>query len=109
LPASLRFTPATSRRLEEIALRNTFRKEAGLPLLSVVKELRRMKAVEEEERFNQFAALHLKAVWDEVLKPLRDAKGDPNWIPTSITGMGLQTNVFAILRRRYKNIKRHSR
>jgi hypothetical protein len=48
-----------------------------------------MKAVEEEERFNQFAALHLKAVWDEVLKPLRDAKGDPNWSPTSINGHGI--------------------
>jgi hypothetical protein len=102
LPASLRFTPATSRRLEEIALRNRFRNEAGLPLLSVVRELRRMKTVEDEERFNQFAALHRKAVWDEVLKPLRDAKGDPNWSPTAITGMGLQTNVFAILRQRYK-------
>jgi hypothetical protein len=63
-----------------------------------------MKAVEQEERFNQFAALHRKAVWDEVLKPLRDAKGDPNWILTSITGMGLQTNVFAILRGAIKTL-----
>ena len=41
------FSAATLRRLEEIALRNRLRKEAGLPLLSVVKELRRMKTVED--------------------------------------------------------------
>jgi hypothetical protein len=31
------------------------------------------------ERFNQFVALHQKAVWDEVLKSVRDGMGDPNW------------------------------
>ena len=97
------FSAATLRRLEEIALRNRLRKEAGLPLLSVVKELRRMKTVEDGERFNQFVALHKKAVWNQVLKSVRDGMGDPNWSPNSITGMGIQANVLAILRRRYKN------
>ena len=95
------FSAATLRRLEEIALRNRLRKEAGLPLLSVVKELRRMKTVEDGERFNQFVALHKKAVWNQVLKSVRDGMGDPNWSPNSITGMGIQANVLAILRRRY--------
>ena len=103
------FSAATLRRLKEIALRNSLRKEAGLPLLSVVKELRRMKTVEDGERFNQFAALHEKAVWDEVLKSVRDGMGDANWSLNSITGMAIQANVLAILRRRYKDIKRHSR
>ena len=103
------FSADTLRRLEEIALRNRLRKEAGLPLLSVVKELRRMKTVEDGERFNQFVALHKKAVWNQVLKSVRDGMGDPNWSPNSITGMGIQANVLAILRRRYKDIKRHSR
>ena len=83
------FSADTLRRPEEIALRNRLRKEAGLPLLSVVKELRRMKTVEDGERFNQFVALHEKAVWDEVLKSVRDGMGDPNWSPNSITGMGI--------------------
>ena len=95
------FSADTLRRLEEIALRNRLRKEAGLPLLSVVKELRRMKTVEDGERFNQFVALHKKAVWNQVLKSVRDGMGDPNWSPNSITGMGIQAKVFAILRRRY--------
>ena len=97
------FSADTLRRLEEIALRNRLRKEAGLPLLSVVKELRRMKTVEDGERFNQFVALHKKAVWNQVLKSVRDGMGDPNWSPNSITGMGIQANVLAILRPRYKN------
>ena len=66
-----------------------------------------MKTVEDGERFNQFVALHEKAVWDEVLKSVRDGMGDPNWRPNSITGMGIQANVWAILRRRYEYIKRH--
>jgi hypothetical protein len=52
------FSTATCSRLEEIAFRNRVRKEAGLPLLSVAKELRRMKMVADEERFRRFAALY---------------------------------------------------
>ena len=103
------FSADTLRRLEEIGLRNRLRKEARLPLLSVVKELRRMKTVEDGERFNQFVALHQRAVWDEVLKSVRDGMGDANWSLNSITGIAIQANVLAILRRRYKDIKRHSR
>jgi hypothetical protein len=62
-------------RFKEIPLRNKLRKEAGLPLLSVVKALRRMKTTEDAERFHQFATLHQKAVWNEVLE------SDLNWKP----------------------------
>jgi hypothetical protein len=39
--------------LPEIAKRNRIREEAGLPLLSIPKELRRMKKAEEEAEFEK--------------------------------------------------------
>ena len=97
------FSIATCSRLEEIAFRNRVRKEAGLPLLSVAKELRRMKMVADEERFRQFAALHREAVWNDVLKIVRHEIGSPNWRPTGwIVGMGFQARVDGILRHRYQ-------
>jgi hypothetical protein len=98
------FSAATLRRLEEIALRNRLRKEAGLPLLSVVKELQCMKTVEDGERFNQFVALHEKAVWDEVLKSVRGGMGDANWSLNSITGGNSSERVG----NSQTDIKRHS-
>jgi hypothetical protein len=68
-----------------------------------------MKTVEDGERFNQFVALHKKAVWNQVLKSVRDGMGNPNWSPNSITGMGIQASVLAILRRRYKYITRRDK
>jgi hypothetical protein len=104
-----RFSAATRSRLAEIALRNRLRKEAGLPLLSVAKELRRMKTAADEKRFGQFAALHRKAVWDEVLKLVRDEMSDPNWKPTGwIAGMGFQARVDGILRHRYQRYRNGS-
>ena len=66
----------------EIARRNEIRREAKLPLLSIAKELRRMKKQEELEEFERFEAVHGKAVWQEVLKERREAEGNPNWQPT---------------------------
>jgi hypothetical protein len=55
---------ATARRLLDIARRNEIRREAGLPLLSTVKELRRMKEHEDGElrgiEFEQFEAQYIK-------------------------------------------------
>jgi hypothetical protein len=74
---------ATARRLLEIARRNEIRREAGLPLLSTVKELRRMKEHEDGElrriEFEQIDAQYQKEVWDAVLRPRREADGNPNW------------------------------
>jgi hypothetical protein len=101
-----RFSVGTCGRLEEIAFRNRLRKEAGLPLLSVAKELRRMKTVADKQRFGQFATLHRKAVWGEVLKLFRDEIGDPNWSPTNwIVAMGFQARVDGILRHRYQRVE----
>ncbi len=58
----------TARRLQEIVQRNRFRKDAGLPLLSITKELRRMKEAADAEAFGRFKAVHAEAAWAEVLK-----------------------------------------
>jgi hypothetical protein len=66
----------TARRIEEIAKRNRIRQENGLPLLSIAKELRRMKTAEEEAKFEAFSAIHRESVWDEALS--RSARGEGN-------------------------------
>ena len=95
------FCAATARRLIEIARRNEIRREANLPLLSIAKELRRMKQQEELETFSRFEAAYGKAVWDEVLKPRREAEG-PNWRPSWIEGMCYQNQVFKIARQQFQ-------
>jgi hypothetical protein len=72
------FCAGTARRLLEIARRNELRQEAKLPLLPIAKELRRIKRQEELEEFERFEAVHGKAVWQEVLKPRREAEGNQN-------------------------------
>jgi hypothetical protein len=94
LEARLRnFSAATARRLAEIARRNEIRREAHLPLLSVPKELRRMKEQEKLEEFRRFEAVHAKAVWEEVLKARRVTQGNPNWME----GVSYQTRANKIL------------
>jgi hypothetical protein len=88
---------ATAHRLLEIEQRNLLRAEANLPLLSIPKELRRMKQQEVSKEFERFAADRTKSVWEEVLKPRRDASGNPNWRPNNLEGMCLQNRVRNIL------------
>jgi hypothetical protein len=94
---SVNFCAATARRLVEIARRNEIRREANLPLLSIAKELRRMKKQEELEVFNRFEAVHGRAVWEEVLKHRREAEGNPNWRPSWMEGVRYQSEVYRIL------------
>jgi hypothetical protein len=94
---------ATAGRIAEIAKRNRIREEAGLPLLSIAKELRRMKTAEEEAKFEAFAVVHGRAVWDEVLAPERKRRGQPDWRPSSfMEGMGYQAKIRKILREQFK-------
>jgi hypothetical protein len=88
---------ATARRLMEIARRNEIRREAKLHLLSIPRELRRMKKQEELEEFSQFQAAYGEAVWEEVLKARREAEGNPNWRPSWMEGVSCQTQVNKIL------------
>ena len=101
-PPTLNLCATTARRIEEIVARNRIRQEARLPLLSIPKELRRMKTVDDVAEFEEFAARHRQAVWDEVLRPVREAKDDPTWRPTGfMEGLGYQARVSNILHERF--------
>jgi hypothetical protein len=93
---------ATARRIAEIAKRNQIRQEAGLPLLSLPKELRRLKKAEDQAEFEAFAAVHGGAVWDEVLAPERKTRGQPDWRPSSfMEGLVFQSQVNKILHEQF--------
>jgi hypothetical protein len=72
--SALNVCASTSRKIEKIAARNIIRAEAGLPLLSIPKELRRMKQITDAMAFEEFADRHRQAVWEEVLAPVREAR-----------------------------------
>jgi hypothetical protein len=94
----------TARKIKEIAARNIIRAEAALPLLSVPQELRRMKMVEDAMAFEAFADRHSQAVWEEVLAPVREARGEPNWRPHGLMeGLAFQAQVSKILRERFES------
>ena len=63
----------------------------------MVPELRRMKRQEDSEEFERFSAAHRKAVLEQVLRPRREAEGNPNWRPTWIDVVGYQNEVRKIL------------
>jgi hypothetical protein len=105
LPPEVRasnFCAATARRLLEIRRRNELRNEAGLPFLSITKELRRMKRQEELEAFRRFEAAHGPGVWAQVLAARRQAEGNPNWRPNWMEGVRCQNEVNAILRAQFR-------
>jgi hypothetical protein len=74
-PFFVKVCATTARRV--IECRNRLRRDAGLPLLEVAKEWRRMKEQDDSQKFSdafgRFAAKYSKSVWDEVLKPRREA------------------------------------
>jgi hypothetical protein len=82
------FSAVTSLRLREIAERNRVRQEAGLPLLSVRKELRRMKEAADVEKFRNFAEAHRRCVYQKMLARVRRQRGDPHWAPTGVLSGG---------------------
>jgi hypothetical protein len=101
------FGTVTVRRLREIAERNRIRQEAGLPLLSVAKQLRRMKEATDTEKFRMFADAHRKRVYDKMLARVRRRCGDPNWAPTGmLSGGGLRfgAQVDEQMRKLYRRI-----
>jgi hypothetical protein len=101
--AAWKVCASTAQKIEEIAARNIIRAEAGLPLLSVPQELRRMKQVTDAMAFEEFAERHRQAVWNEVLGPVRETRGEPNWRPTRLMeGLAFQAQVSKILRERFE-------
>jgi hypothetical protein len=98
----------TAQKIEEIAARNIIRAEAGLPILSVPRELRRMKQITDAMAFEDFADRHRQAVWDAVLAPMREAKGEPNWRPIRwMEGLAFQAQVGKSLRERFELSQHH--
>ena len=107
IPASdvtaLKVCAGTAQKIKEIVARNIIRAEAGLPLLSIPKELRRMKMVEDAAEFEEFSDRHAESIWEEVLAPVREARGEPNWRPTRLMeGFAFQAQVSRIMRERYE-------
>jgi hypothetical protein len=98
------FDSVTVLRLRNILERNAIRQEAALPLLSVPKELRRMKKAADAEKFRKFADAHQEGVYDKMLAKVQRQCGDPNWAPTSMLSamcFGAQVNrELSILYRR---------
>jgi hypothetical protein len=80
VPAQM-FGAANAKRLLEIARRNNLRNEAGLPLLSVSKEIRLMRSVETAERFAKFSEAFRHRIRDKALARTRRWQNDPNWKP----------------------------
>ena len=102
-PSPLNVCASTARRIEEIIARNRIRAEACLPLLSIPKELRRMKEAADATEFEEFADVHRGAAWDEVLAAKREARGEPSWHPSSwMEGIAFQSEVSGILRQRFQ-------
>jgi hypothetical protein len=88
--------------MAEIMQRNWIQQEAGLPLVSIAKELRRMKKAEEEAEFEAFAVVHRRAVWDEVLAPERKRRGQPEWRPSSfMEGLVFQSQINKVLHEQF--------
>jgi rubrerythrin len=83
-----KFSAITLRRLREIAERNRVRQEAGLPLLSVPKELRRVKEAADAEKFRNFAEAHRRRVYEKMLARVRRQCCDPQWAPTGVLSGG---------------------
>jgi hypothetical protein len=107
-PPLLNLTGANARRLAEIARRNVIRQEAGLPLLAVPRELRRLKQAEDAAELERFEAKHGKTIWEQVLKSRREAEGNPNWRPNWMEGLAYQSQVRKILREQFYAARRRA-
>jgi hypothetical protein len=64
-----------------------------------------MKQQEQFGEFRRFEAVHGKAVRDQVLKARREAEG-PNWRPSWMEGMSLQSRVREILWEKFRASRR---
>jgi hypothetical protein len=103
----LNFDRVTVLRLRDVAERNRIRLEARLPLLSVAKELRRIKEAADTEKFRKFADAHRKRLYNKMLARARRRCGDPNWAPTGLLsggGMWFNVQVDRQVRKLYRRI-----
>jgi hypothetical protein len=82
------FSAVTLHRIRTIAERNRVRQEAGLPLLSIPRELRRTKHAADAEKFRNFVEAHWGRVYEKMLARVRRQCGDPQWAPTGVLSGG---------------------
>jgi hypothetical protein len=104
------FCAVTLLRLRKIAERNNARQEAGLPLLSVPKELRRMKEAADAEKSRNFAEAHRKNIYQKMLARVRRQRGDPQWAPIGMLsggGLWFATRVDEQLTKLYSRLALH--
>lgn len=102
-------TPSTAmaKRLAEIARRNELRREVGLPLLSIPRELRRMKTAEADADFARFSEAFRSRVAEETLGQIREQLGQPDWKPQGMLsggGMAFEAEVSRKLKRIYGRV-----
>lgn len=92
--------------IAQIDERNRLRIEAGLPLLSVASEVRKIyeaRRAQDFERFVETSPLR-KQIEDEILARERLARHDPDWKPTGMLsggGWAFYLEVRSRLRRYY--------
>ncbi len=101
----LNLSAVTASRIAEITARNNLRTEFGLPLLSIPKELRRIKTGEAYARFATFSQIFRKRVQEKMLARIRRRIGDPDWKPNGMmAGMGFEYEVSREVRKVYGRI-----
>ncbi len=104
IPASY---PNASAHLAEITKRNLLRQESGLPLLSIPKELRRIKTAEASATFAKFCDSFREPVKGKVLARIRRQLGQPDWKPQGMLsggGMAFESEVSRNLARVYERV-----
>jgi hypothetical protein len=101
----LKVSATTARRLAEIESRNELRRQAGLPLVSVVQEWRRLKTIESAQDFANFVERFRSRMQEKVLARIRRRQGDAQWKPQgAFQGMAFQNDVSARMKRLYERI-----
>jgi hypothetical protein len=98
---ALNLSATMAKRVKDIAQRNAVRAGAGLPLIPLVPELRRMKKVELEAAFARFEAAHDNAVLEAIIKRRREEIGDPSWTPRWAESVAIGNRVRGILLQRF--------
>jgi hypothetical protein len=96
----------------EVLDRNRIREAAKLPALCVEEQLRRMRAVYDQNRFEEFMRSPLKEIVEErLLASMRRRGGDPDWIPTGFLSGGgylFHVRVRKIMIRVYRMARRRN-
>jgi hypothetical protein len=103
-PALLNASAATARLLD-IRRRNNLRHDAGLPLLDVSKEWRRLKARQAAQDYANFAERFRRRMQTKVLARIRRQVGDGQWKPEgTFQGMAVQNEVSKRLAKLYERV-----